>query len=149
MKAYKSYCRKLNIVAEKNESFQKVKISSAKDAADYARQFYFDDLEIYESFFIILLNGANNTEAYVKISQGGTAGTVVDVKMIVKYAVDVLANGVILVHNHPSGNTQPSNADEQITQKVKEILRFLNITLFDHIIITTGDYYSFAENGLI
>jgi DNA repair protein RadC len=127
----------------------KISISNSKNAYDFIKQFYSDDLEIFESFFILLLNRANQTIAYAKISQGGVAGTYVDVKLIAKYAVDCLASSVILAHNHPSGNKLPSEGDMLITNKAKEGLKLLDINIQDHLIITTNDYYSFADNYIL
>src|SRR5690606_29083114 len=81
--------------------FKKVKVACSKDSADFSRQFFQDDLTIYESMFLILLDNSNVTTSYAKISQGGVVGTVVDVVLIAKYFVDSLARGIILVHNHP------------------------------------------------
>ena len=136
-------------VKSTNTKFEQVKISEHQDAYNIIRRFYFDDLEIYESAFILLLNEANKMIAYAKISQGGTVGTVVDVKLIAKYAIDCLASGVVLAHNHPSGNLNPSQQDIAITDKVKKALKLLDIYLVDHLIITKEGYYSFAEQGLI
>lgn len=127
--------------------FPKVKITSSKDAEQFIRQFYSDDIGIYESFFILLLNRANNTVGFAKISQGGTAGTVVDVKIIAKYIADTLAHGIILAHNHPSGNTTPSGADKQMTERIKDVAKIFETNVLDHIILTEEDYYSFADNG--
>jgi DNA repair protein RadC len=150
MKTYKTAIKEYSlIIKEKDTNFLKSKITSSRNCYDYIKQFYFDDIEIYESFFIVLLNRANNTIGYVKISQGGTTGTVVDIKIIAKYAIDCLANSVILAHNHPSGNTQPSEADIKLTKKCKEALSFLDITTLDHIILTPESFYSFADEGLI
>jgi DNA repair protein RadC len=148
MKTYKSNISGLRLVKVKSE-FKKVKIKSSKDASTYIRAFFQDDIEIYESFFMILLNRANNTEAYVKISQGGVVGTIVDVKLIAKYAIDCLASGVIVCHNHPSGELTPSDADRRITQKIKQALNFLDINLLDHIILTKENYLSFADEGIL
>ena len=126
---------------------QKTKITTSESASKVIRQFYFDDINIYESFFILLLNRANNTTGFAKISQGGTAGTVVDIKMIAKYAVESLSSAVIICHNHPSGNKQASEADINMTKKIKNALLLLDIKLIDHIIITENDFYSFADNG--
>lgn len=122
-------------------------ITSSQDAADFIRQFYGDDLEIFESVFILLLNRANNTIGYAKISQGGISGTVVDVRIICKYAVDSLATSVILAHNHPSGNLKSSNADIAITKKTEQALKILDITLLDHIILSADSYKSLADSG--
>lgn len=148
MKTYKSNISGLRLVKEE-ANFKKVKITSSKDAAKYARNFFQEDIEIYESFFMILLNRANNTDAYVKISQGGIAGTVVDLKLIAKYAIDCLASGVIVCHNHPSGTLYPSEQDKLITGKINNALKLLDIKLLDHIILTKESYYSFADENIL
>lgn len=131
------------------EDFPRAQICGSKDSETYIRQFYFDDLEVYESFFILLLNRNNATIGYAKISKGGVSGTVVDVKIICKYAVESLASSVILAHNHPSGNLTPSDADSQITARVKNALKTLDIQCLDHIILTSDSYFSFADNGVM
>lgn len=130
-------------------NFERRSIKQSSDAAAYIRQFYFDDLEIFESSFILLLNHANITIGYVKLSQGGITGTVMDIKLICKYAVDALASYVIIAHNHPSGNLNPSNADIEITNKIKAALQIVDSQLIEHIILTADSYYSFADNGKI
>lgn len=138
----------LQLQAKKNPSnFEKTKILSSVNAYNVIKKFYFDDIDIFESFFILCLNRNNQTIAYAKISQGGVAGTVVDIKIIAKYAIDCLASSVILAHNHPSGNLAPSNEDKLITQKIKEGLKMLDIQVIDHMILTSDGYYSFADNG--
>lgn len=128
-------------------SFERVKITSSKSAADYIRQFYQGDIEIFESFFILLLNRQNETIGYAKISQGGVTGTYVDSKIILKYVVDTLASGVIISHNHPSGGTTPSVQDDQITAKIKSAVELIDSTLLDHVILTRDNYYSYADNS--
>lgn len=129
--------------------FDQVKITNSQQSNTFARQFYHEDLEIYESMFLILLNRQNKTIAHAKISQGGVSGTVADVKIICKYAVDCLASNVILVHNHPSGNLSASNADDEITRKLKIALGYCDVALLDHIILTSEGYYSYADDGKI
>lgn len=129
--------------------FKRIKINSSNDSANYIRQFYSDDIEIYESFFILLLNRQNKTIGYAKISQGGVAGTVVDAKIIIKYIVDTLASGVILCHNHPSGNLTPSTQDLEMTKKLSQAAKLVDSQVIDHIILTPDSFYSFADNGLI
>jgi len=136
---------KISLKKEPSE-FKKVQIRSAKDAYDYIKQFYADDIEIFESFFLLLLNQASQTTGYAKISQGGTAGTVIDIKIIAKYALDSLSPAVILAHNHPSGNANPSKADKEMTQKIIDALDLFNIKVMDHIILTKDDFYSFTNN---
>lgn len=124
-----------------------VKVICSTDAVEYARHFYSDDLEIYESAFIILLNNANNTIGWAKIAQGGVASTTVDIKIVCKYAIDALASGVIFVHNHPSGNNRPSPQDDSLTKRMQDALRILDVRLLDSIIITEDDSYSYQDNG--
>lgn len=124
-------------------------IRTSADAAKYARNFYFDDMHIYESAFIMMLNNAGKVFAWAKISQGGTTCTLVDVKIVAKYAIDSLASGVIFVHNHPSGSNKPSVHDKNITQKMKDALKLFDIQLIDSIILTEDSYYSFQDEGLM
>lgn len=145
-KTYKSTISEYSLKYTKSQ-IQKTKVTTSESASNVIRKFYFDDINIYESFFILLLNRANNTTGFAKISQGGTAGTVVDIKIIAKYAVESLSSAVIICHNHPSGNKQPSDADLNITRRIKDALLLLDIKLIDHIIITENDFYSFADNG--
>ena len=145
-KTYKSTISEYSLKYTKTD-IQKTKITKSESAYSVIKKFYFDDINIYESFFILLLNRQNVTTGFAKISQGGTAGTCVDIKIIAKYAVDSLSSAVIICHNHPSGNKQPSDADLNITKKIKDALLLLDIKLIDHIIITENDFYSFADNG--
>lgn len=148
MKTYKSNIPQISL-AYKSSDIPKAKITKSREASEYARQFYFDDLHLYESFFILLLNKANNTIGWVKISQGGVSGTVADPKIIAKYAVESLASSVILIHNHPSGNIRPSEADKRLTKQVSEGLRLLDIAVLDHIIIGEDKFFSFTDEGLV
>ena len=144
---YASY-RRITSVSEPSP-FEVVKITSSQDAARYARKFYHDDISLYESFFILMLNQANDTMAYAKISQGGVSGTVVDIKIVCKLVVDNLSSSVIFIHNHPSGNLTPSNADKELTKKAANALSFLDVKLFDHIILTEDSYTSFADSSIM
>ena len=129
--------------------FPSVTICRSIDAANFIRQFYSDDIEIFESAFILLLNRANKTIGYAKISQGGVAGTVIDVKLICKYVVDSLASSVILCHNHPSGNLTASNEDKNISNKLNDALKLLDCILMDSIILTKENYLSLKDEGII
>jgi DNA repair protein RadC len=148
MKTYKTTLDEFKLRKVKS-SIPRAKIKSSHDAANYIRQFYDDDIEIYESFFLLLLNRANNTTDFVKISQGGISGTVIDVKLIAKYAIENLASNIIIAHNHPSGNIEPSQADISITDKVIKSVNLFDIKVLDHIILTSDEHKSFADNGLI
>ena len=148
MKTLKTNLDLLSLKKTKTD-LPRVQITNAEDAANYIRNFYFDDIEIYESFFLLLLNRNKNTIGYAKISQGGVAGTVVDIKFIAKYIADTCASGIIIAHNHPSGNKKPSMDDLKVTQKVKNIMQFFDCVLFDHIILTEKSYFSFANDGTL
>jgi DNA repair protein RadC len=144
----KSKAVEYRLKANKTE-FEKVKITSSYDSVKYLRQFFFDDISIYESFFLMLLNRSNTVIGYVKISQGGITGTVCDPLLVAKYAIDSLAKGVILCHNHPSGQLIASEQDNSITRKVKEGLKLFDISVLDHIILTEDSYYSYADEGTL
>lgn len=131
------------------QDFSIEKVNSSETSYNFAKKFYHDDINIYESCFIILLNSANNVTGYAKISQGGICGTIVDKRLVCKYAIDALASACILVHNHPSGNLRPSRDDENLTMATREALKLFDIRLLDHIIITEDKYYSFADEGKI
>ena len=143
----KKLTREFILKAVRDNSQPAVKVRTSQDAADYARAFYSDDIDIYESAFIILLNRAHNTIGWAKISQGGVAGTMVDIKIVCKYAIDSLASGVIFVHNHPSGNLKPSVQDIQLAKRLKEALKILDVCLLDSVIITSESSYSMNDNG--
>lgn len=134
---------------KKSSGFENVKITSSQVAADYLKQFYFDDMELFESCFILMLNNSNSTIGYAKISQGGITGTIVDVRIVAKYAIESLCTGIILAHNHPSGKLIASEADKAITKKIREGLGIFDIKLIDHLILTKESYLSFGDEGLL
>ncbi|HUW94003.1 MAG TPA: DNA repair protein RadC [Bacteroidales bacterium] len=103
----------------------------------------------HEEFWILFLNRANKVTGKMKISQGGVSGTVTDVRIVMKRAIETLASGLVICHNHPSGNNNPSDADIRITQKIKEAGTLMDIQLLDHLIICGKEYYSFADNGAL
>lgn len=137
-----------SLKAEKKE-FPIAKIRSAEDAVNFARKFYHDDISIYESSFILLLNHASNVMGYAKISQGGLCSTIVDIRIVAKYAIDCLASSVILVHNHPSGNVGPSTEDISLSSRLNEGLKILDIRFLDSIIITEDGYTSMNDEGML
>jgi DNA repair protein RadC len=130
-----------------SESSDRLKITSSGDVFEVLYQ-HLVDLS-HEEFWILLLNRSNKIIEKRKISQGGIAGTVTDIRMILKFAIDALASSIILCHNHPSGNLQPSDADIQITRKLKEASAIMDIGLLDHVIIAGKRHYSFADENLL
>ncbi len=101
----------------------------------------------HEEFWAVLLNRAGRVLEPIMVSKGGTAATVVDIKIILRAAVQNLAASIVLCHNHPSGNKQPSKEDEVITHRVKEAAMMLDVRVIDHIIVCEDGYYSFADMG--
>lgn len=106
-----------------------------------------DTIEWTEEFIMICLNRANKVIGYYKVSKGGMSGTIADPKVIFTMALNSGASAIIVAHNHPSGNLQPSQADRQITTKLINAGELLDIKVLDHIILTTNGYYSFIDEG--
>lgn len=127
-----------------SEAHQKTKISCSDDAYKIIAPLI-EDLKV-EQFWIMLLNQNNKVISKRKISSGGVTATVVDPKVIFKHALEALATGIILIHNHPSGNLQPSKADLVLTEKLYAAGKSLDINITDHLIISENGYYSFADN---
>ena len=134
-------------ITAKKQDFEIIKVRSSEDA--FAKEFYHEDILIYESAFIILLNQANNVTGYAKISQGGISQTLVDKRIIAKYAIDALSSAVIFVHNHPSGNIKPSQEDINLSDEIKKGLNLFGIKLLDSIIISDDKYYSMLDEGVL
>ena len=136
-------------VSYKSKQREKVKVASSRDAFDILYHIYnMDTIEYQEQFFMLLLNRVNHVLGWVKISMGGTAGTVVDPKIVFSLALQTNAHGIILSHNHPSGNLRPSDNDINLTKKLIASASLLEIKLLDHIIVAPeGAYYSFADEG--
>jgi len=129
------------------EPEQKPKISSSKDAFEILNG---DLMDLpHEEFWVLLLNRANRVYKKKRVSEGGVSGTVADPKIIFKLALEELASGVIVAHNHPSGNLTASQSDIDLTRKLKEAGKFLEIQLLDHLILTGQKYFSFADEGLL
>ena len=125
-------------------------IRSSADSVKIFREFWDEQsLTIFESFNVMLLNQANKVIGLYQHSKGGVTGTVADAEMVVLSAVKSLAKGVIISHNHPSGNLRPSQADIEMTNKIKNALKFVDVLLLDSIIITENSYYSFADEGIM
>jgi DNA repair protein RadC len=126
---------------------EKPKISGSKDAYELLKADLMDLPR--EEFWVLLLNRGNRVMKKKRVSEGGVSGTVADPKIIYKLALDDLASGIIVAHNHPSGNLTASQSDIDLTKKLKEAGKFLEIQLLDHLIIAGQKYFSFADDGLL
>lgn len=129
------------------EGGQVDKIGSSKDAFEILQPIM-GELE-HEEFWILYLNNSNKVLHKAQLSKGGITGTLVDVRLIMKQALETGAVALILAHNHPSGTLRPSAADEQITQKIVQASKSLDIKVLDHLIITQKDYFSFADKQVL
>ncbi|GAA5091495.1 JAB domain-containing protein [Chryseobacterium ginsengisoli] len=125
-------------------------ITSSFDAVKLVRKVWNEDtIEMQEEVKVILLNQSNLVLGVYSLSIGGMTACLVDVRLVLSVALKCLATGIILVHNHPSGNIKPSSSDLSIVQKLKECCKLLEIALLDNLIITKYNYTSFADDGLL
>ncbi len=126
---------------------EKPKVGSSREAYDVICGELMD--LPHEEFWVLLLNRANRLIRKQRVSEGGVSGTVADPKVIYKTALDHLASGIIVVHNHPSGNRTASQSDIDLTKKLKEAGKFLEIQMLDHLIVCGPKYFSFADEGML
>lgn len=146
------YARKLVSVEDPKgaylEGVNKQKITDQIVGERVLRKLYDDDqIEVCEKFFCLYLNRNNEVIGHALISQGSATGTMVEVKFIIKFALDMNAQAIVLSHNHPSGKLSPIQPDITITNKIKQAAKLFDIQLLDHIIITKESSYSSANNG--
>ncbi len=127
---------------------ENIKLSNSTEIANFLINEVFDkeSLEIFESAYVIFFNNNMQVKGYMKLSSGGISMTIIDVRLLFAAALKCLASCIVISHNHPSGNTTPSNEDINITNKIKKGGELLDIKVLDHIILApNGNYYSFAE----
>lgn len=125
------------------------KITNSRDAYELLTPLFDGIIDYKERFILLLLNRANKVLGYVLVSEGGVTGTVVDPKIVFQHALMTNATGLVLCHNHPSGQLTPSAQDTEITAKLKQGAKMLDMQILDHIILTEESYYSFADNSLL
>ncbi|HCM76708.1 MAG TPA: hypothetical protein DIS90_10020 [Cytophagales bacterium] len=129
------------------ETEEKPKVAGSREAFDLVKGDLMD--LAHEEFWVLLFNRANRLIKKKRISEGGVSGTVADPKIIYKLALEELASGIIVVHNHPSGNLTASQSDITLTKKLKEAGKVLEVQLLDHIIVAGQKYFSFADEGIL
>jgi DNA repair protein RadC len=130
-----------------SEALSRKQISSSADVIEIFQPLLAD--LPYEEFWILLLNRANKIIDRFRVSEGGFTATVVDIRKIMRIALENQAIGIILCHNHPSGNHNPSDDDKKITQKLKLAASTLDISILDHVIVTNSKCYSMADNSIL
>lgn len=123
-------------------------ITTSKDAYDVFLHI-FPNIEYREYFYILLLNRSNKILGYNQISAGGISGTVVDTRLIFQTALKANASSIVIGHNHPSGNLNPSDNDIKLTEKLQTAATIMDLPIIDHIILTTEGYLSFADEGMM
>ena len=139
---------KLRIVySNKNKELKKIKTSN--DIYEILKEIWSKQIETREEMLILLLNRSNQVLGHYMISMGGITGTYVDLRLIYAVALNSLSTSFVLAHNHPSGNLNPSQEDQNITRKIIEAGKIMDINLLDHVIMTNNGYYSFADNGIL
>lgn len=128
----------------------KIRLTNFKDTYQFILSHWdLNIIEYQEESKIILLNRSNMVLGIHQLSKGGISGTIVDIRIILAVALKCNASGIILVHNHPSGNLKPSEADKKITKRLKQGGELLELCLIDHLIISKRDCFSFAQEGLL
>lgn len=138
------------VYKSKVKASSRPKITTSKDAYEVLKNSWDENkIDFIEQFKILLLNRANKVLAMYEISSGGITGTVADPRLIFTAALKANAVSIVLAHNHPSGNLQPSRADEQLTSRIKLAGEYLEIKVIDHLIVTSESYLSFADEGLL
>jgi DNA repair protein RadC len=134
----------------KVKASERPSVNTSGDAYNILMQYWDENkIELLEQFKILLLNRASRVIGISDISTGGVAGTVVDPKIVFSTALKANASSIILAHNHPSGNLQPSKEDNAVTSKMREAGSFLDLRVLDHLIVTKDGYYSYADAGTL
>lgn len=128
---------------------QRPVVNSSACAAELLRPWFDECMDLREEFWVILLDRGNRAKVVWRASQGGLHGTVADPKLIFAAALKGVASSIILAHNHPSGQLRPSEEDIRLTRKLAEAGKFLDLPVYDHLIMTRDGHYSFADNGML
>ena len=137
-------------ISYSNSNARKVKITNSLDSFNcLITNWEIETIELYEEFKILLLNTANEVLGIYNVSKGGISSTIVEIRHILYIALKTNSTGIILAHNHPSGNLKPSSTDINLTRRIKSACEIMDLNLTDHIILTKDNYYSFMEGGLL
>ena len=131
----------------KQEKLAYNRVGSSKDAYLFVKDMLFEGMEVQEHFIVLFMSQSNQIIGYYRHSKGTINSTQVDIELILAVAIKTLSKAMIVSHNHPSGNKKPSDADRRMTKKLKQAAAVFDIAVLDHIIATSNDYYSFADNG--
>ncbi|MET3731473.1 JAB domain-containing protein [Moheibacter stercoris] len=137
-------------VSYSTNKLNKIKISNTEDLYSVVlKNWNLNTIELFEEAKIILLNNNNSILGIYNLSKGGVSSTIIDIRLILSIALKTNSSAIILIHNHPSGNLNPSKNDLEITKTTKEACNLLNIKLLDHLIVSKNGYYSFLKEGIL
>ena len=135
-------------VSYSNSNEKKIKITNSEAAYNVVLSHWnLDTLQYQEEVKLLLLNRANMVLGIYELSKGGTTACIVDIKMVLAIALKCNAQGIVVIHNHPSGNLKPSEADNNLTTRLKQACEIVDINMLDHLIISKDGYYSFKDEG--
>ena len=139
------------IYSSKVKASDRPQVKCSRDGYNlFMQRWNHDTIEHVAEFKVMLMNRSNTVQGIMDVSKGGISGTVTDVRKLLRAIIKPNASGIIVCHNHTSGNLNPSESDTKLTQKIKQAGMIMDIQLLDHLILTTDDnYYSFADNGLL
>jgi DNA repair protein RadC len=122
-------------------------VRSSRDAYEFIKDVIFEGMEIQEHFVVLFMDQSGAITGFYRHSKGTINSTQVDIQLVMAIAIKTLAKGMIISHNHPSGNKQPSEADRQMTKRLKQAATLFGISLLDHLVVTKDEFYSFADHG--
>lgn len=144
------YRRKVISIACEEFPFLHESVKNSRDSYHAIKELFDNEqISILEEMHAIYLDKSSKVVGHAVIGKGSEAGVVVSIKVILKHAIDCLASGIIIAHNHPSGSTEPSNADKELTVRLRKACETMDIVLMDHLIITPQTYFSFADEGFM
>ena len=134
---------------KKSNSFDLIKVTQSSEIEELLRNVWSNQIEYKEEMILFCLNRQNEVLGYSKVSSGGSSGTVIDNKIILQIALNTHSSGIIVAHNHTSGNLKPSQSDIEVTRRLRSACELIDIKLLDHIILSKESYLSMTDHGLI
>ncbi len=135
------------VYSRKNKGKELITVKNSLDAYAVFKNIWSSQMETREEMYILYLNNANHVLGYYILSVGGITGTVADLRLIFSVALESLSTSIVMAHNHPTGNLKPSNSDIILTENIKDAGKMMSVPLIDHLIISSTEYFSFADEG--
>lgn len=148
-KVIEGQVNEVELVYRSVRTCERNRVATSTEAVEVLRPYFAEQMETRELFYLLMMDRGLRVRSVYQVSSGGVSGTVADPKMIFAAALKCLASVIIVAHNHPSGQLRPSEEDIRLTRKLHQAAQFLDIALYDHVILTREGHYSFADNGLL